>query len=158
MDEKIYDVYWEGPYHWNKRETLTNHRHVLYSIYGTHPVYGREALVYIGMTENTVYDRLSEHEHWIEYELDDPIIKVASIGIFEGWAKWESMKEPYPHPGDINLIKGVEALLIHAHQPSYNTAGKSDVSDHAKGIRIFNTGKSGILLPEISYLFYQGYD
>jgi hypothetical protein len=72
MDERIYDVFWEGPFLWNQRRDLTDPRHVLYGIYGTHPVYGREVLLYFGMTEHTVLERLLEHEYWISMSLTIP--------------------------------------------------------------------------------------
>jgi hypothetical protein len=48
----------------------------------------------------------------------------------------------------------VEALLIYAYQPAYNTKSKHNPSNQAKGLRIFNTGNVGYLLPEVSYRYF----
>jgi hypothetical protein len=47
-----------------------------------------------------------------------------------------------------SLVEQVEALLIYAHQPAYNSMSKGSVTV-AKGLRILNTGRLGHLLPEI---------
>ena len=80
MQETICDVYWEGPFACDKRALLWNPSHVLYAIYGTHHMYGPNVLLYIGMTETTVADRLAEHT-WIRDEYDPVTIKIASIGV-----------------------------------------------------------------------------
>jgi hypothetical protein len=49
----------------------------------------------------------------------------------------------------------VEALLIAAHQPAYNSQNKAKV-EKAAGMRVFNTGRSGSLLPEVSYRYWSG--
>jgi len=157
MQETICDVYWDGPFEWAKRDSLRNSAHVLYAIYGTHPVYGQNVLLYIGMTESTVADRLAQHT-WLRDEYDGITIKIASIGIHlsieSWWQAWEEMSESdvYPRP-NLETIRAVEALLIYAHQPAYNTMGKGSLSI-AKPLRIFNTGKCGSLLPDISYVYY----
>ena len=67
---------------------------------------------------------------------------------------WKEWKEPgdYAKASD-NLVKKIEALLIYANQPTYNSMNKSDAAN-SKGLRIFNTGKAGQLLPEISYMYH----
>ena len=156
MAERIYDVYWQGPYRRDEWDTLTDIRHALYSIHGTHSLYGRDVLLYIGVTDGTVAQRLRQHaREWLDYELDTATVKVASIGRCEGWEGWGDSGEPYPAVSQA-IARAVEALLVHAHQPAYNTQGKNDLSSNARGYRIFNTGRCGLLLPELSYLYYHG--
>jgi hypothetical protein len=158
MQETICDVYWEGPFDWNKQDVLRNPGHVLYAIYGTHPVYGQNVLLYVGMTETTVADRLAEHT-WIRDEYDPVTIKIASIGVHSSveawWQAWDRMSdnEVYPRPAS-EIIRGVEVLLIYAHQPAYNTMGKVSLQAD-KRLRIFNTGKCGSLLPELSHVYFE---
>ena len=149
MKERIFDVYWEGPFKWGDHEKEMKDCHVLYSIYGTHPVYGHEALLYIGKTEN-IENRMLVHAEWIEDEYDIVNIRVASMGELTSWDGWDA----HPRYGKARAdeVADVEALLIYAHQPAYNKIGK-DGLQAAKGYRIFNTGKIGSLLPEVSYRY-----
>ena len=52
MMETIIHIEWEGPYSLNQLDTLNDLRrdHGLYQIYGHHPVYGSNVLLYIGQT------------------------------------------------------------------------------------------------------------
>ena len=151
MEERTIDVYWEGPYAWGDHNKHTKESHVLYALYGTHPLYGRDVLLYIGKTERDVGVRLSEHGYWTEYECDRINIRVASIGEIESWKDWEE-GERYERAPDSD-VEGVEALLIYAHQPAYNTRNKESL-EKARNIRIFNTGHFGSLLPELSHRYY----
>jgi hypothetical protein len=152
MKETIYDVFWEGPFEWEKRQSHLKRRHVLYSIAGSHPVYGRDVLLYIGRTDAGIGNRLSYHEEWVRYESDLVKVRVASVGEFTDWEEWEKNHLHYPK-ADANIVGKIEALLIYGHQLAYNTRGKSSLGAKIR-IRIFNTGKSGLLLPELSYLYY----
>src|SRR5713226_8223802 len=98
MNEKIYDVYWEGPFKWEHREKYLKPGHVLYSLHGTHPLYGRDVLLYIGMTEGDLSERLTSHGSWIPDEFDDVSVKVASVGPVKDWETWNRFKhgETYP--------------------------------------------------------------
>jgi len=151
MKETIYDVFWEGPFEWEKRHSHLKKHHVLYSIEGNHPVYGRDVLLYIGKTDAGIGNRLSYHEEWVDDESDLVKVRVASVGEFTNWEEWE--KDTHYPKADANIVGKIEALLIYAHQPAYNTRGKSSLGPKIR-IRIFNTGKSGLLLPELSYLYY----
>jgi hypothetical protein len=136
-EEKIYDVNWEGPFKWEKVEKYIRACHVLYQIYGAHHLYGRDVLLYIGLTARPSGVRLREH----------------SIGKFTTWEDWEQEGDyEKAAPG---LVQRIEELLIYAHQPAYNTKSKSGLV-LAEGIRIFNTGRLGQLFPEVSYKYFWG--
>lgn len=150
--EKIYDVFWEGPYDWTERHEKMKDYHVLYQLYGLHHLYGYRVLLYIGMTSN-IEQRLKWHEEWVEEEYDKVDIRFGSAGAFRNWQDW---KEPGNYKkADDDLVKKIEALLIYANQPAYNTINKNGAPT-SKGIRIFNSGKSGSLLPEVSYKYFSG--
>jgi hypothetical protein len=63
------------------------------------------------------------------------------------------LEKPYPVP-PLKTLLGIEALLIYAYQPAYNSQCLEKVSTYAAGMRIFNTGKVGYLLPEVSWLYF----
>jgi hypothetical protein len=150
MSEKIIDVYWEGLFKWGEHEENIEDCHVLYTIFGFHPVYGDDALLYIGKTRK-VRIRMVTHAWWIEDEYDDVSIRVASLGEIQTWDGWDE-NERYGKP-DSDMLAGVEALLINAHQPAYNQTSKDSMRS-AEGLRVFNTGRIGSLLPEISYRYH----
>ncbi|MCP8687734.1 hypothetical protein [Marinobacterium sedimentorum] len=153
-EENVYDVYWEGPFNYDDlRETESHEDLVLYAIYGTHPLYGRNVLLYIGITENLVTTRLSQHSWWIDGEPDPCGVYMASIGKFESWAKSQEF-ERYPKM-DPATTRIIESLLIYSHQPIYNQRNKNSAS-LAKNYRAFNTGRRGMLLGEVSGLYYLG--
>ncbi|MBI1927973.1 hypothetical protein HYR99_27490 [Candidatus Poribacteria bacterium] len=163
MKEIICDVRWEGPFCRADFDSLCNPNHVLYAIHGVHHLYGSNVLLYLGMTgktpERTVADRLAEHERtWVNGEYDSVTVKVASIGIHKGikewWREWENMSDSYIYQRpERDIILAVEALLIYAHQPAYNTQGKGSLPTD-QWLRVFNTGKCGRLLPELSYAYF----
>jgi hypothetical protein len=146
--ELIVDVYWDGPFKWEKRQNELKENHVIYTMYGQHLVYGPYSLLYIGRTSD-IATRLYDHNKWVAYEYDKVELRCASIGYFQGWEEWEN-QEDYAK-ADTDLVADVESLLIFAHQPAYNTKGK--VMTRAKELRIFNTGHLGPLLPEVSSLY-----
>ena len=150
MIENIIDVYWEGPFKWGEHEKEIKDWHVLYAIYGSHPIYGHEALLYVGRTKK-IRNRMAVHEEWIEYEYDEVSIRVASMGKISSWKNWDV----YTHyrKARERTVTGVEALLINAHQPAYNQRSKDSI-ESAKGFRVFNTGRIGSLLPEVSYRYH----
>jgi hypothetical protein len=152
MTERIFDVYWEGPYEWKDYKGKINGSHVLYALFGTHPVHGHNSLLYIGKTEE-IRTRFAAHEEWVEEEYDAVTIRVASMGEIFSWEGWD-VGNQYPRDKITSEdISGVEALLIFSHHPGYNQRSKYSM-DSAKNIRIFNTGKIGKLLPEVSYRYH----
>ncbi len=151
--EVSYDIYWEGPYDWDTRKGKAKSHHVLYQLYGQHPIYGRDVLLYIAMTKDGA-ERLEQHEQWIRDECDKMTFRLGSLGEFTSWEEWNK-------PGDYrkkerDIVQQVEALLIYAHQPAYDSSNKSSAKDISEGIRIFNSGHFGQLLPELSYRYYFG--
>lgn len=151
MNEVIYDAYWEGTFNWDDRKNRVKRYHVIYALYGSHHLYGREALLYIGKTNKDLGNRLKNHMWWINDEYEDIKFKVASIGKFTNWKDWN--ENDYYEKARSHIVNGVEALLIYAHQPAYNTKSKKSLNS-SKGFRLINTGKIGNLLPEISYFYF----
>ncbi|GLR74082.1 hypothetical protein GCM10007855_09560 [Aliivibrio sifiae] len=153
----IIDAYWEGPYSSDALKKLKEIKeHCLYQIYGSHPVYGCDSLLYIGMSKrDEIFIRLEEHT-WIQNQADLCQIYIASCGNFAGWKAWNKDERKRYDRYDFKSItlSAIESLLIYAHQPSYTSAGLKSTSFAAKPFRLFNTGKRALLLPEISTQFY----
>lgn len=157
----IYDVYWEGPFDLDDAIATNNNYmhegHCLYQIYGDHPCYGRDVLLYIGKTERGVTMRLNEHHNRFSSQVDNVKVFVASCGEFIGWSNWKSI-EKYTLI-ERTVISDIEALLIYAHQPAYNSSNiKSPHLNRPnvefRDFRVFNTGRRKSLLPEISTEFW----
>lgn len=147
----IWDVYWEGPFPWAKRDKVSQDQYVLYAIYGTHRVYGPKSLLYIGRTARVGGNRLDEHDWWVQEESEPIKLYLASIGKFDSWSSWES-RDAYTTADD-KTVAAIEALLIYAHQPAYNSQDLQALSEF-RPIRVFNSGRYATLLPEVSYRYY----
>jgi hypothetical protein len=132
-DEELYEVFWVGPYDCDEDNACGKEKgNVLYQLYGSHHLYGRDVSLYIGRTERTPFKRILEHEEWIQDEYDKMAVRYGSIREFGGWKNWENREKPYP-PVEDSVVKKVEALLIYANQPAYNSRNKSD-AEIAEGI------------------------
>ncbi len=150
MAERTVVVHWEGPFEWDQFKKHQKRSHVLYAFYGSHHLYGRDVLLYIGKSADAE-NRIKRHGCWIKKEYDAIRVRLASVVDFNGWAEFETKFDRFPK-AKASLVADVEALLICAHQPAYNTMCKGDLPD--TGLRILNTGKLGHLLPEVSSLYY----
>ncbi|WP_434362478.1 hypothetical protein NF212_19445 [Parasalinivibrio latis] len=156
----IIDVYWKGPIALRDLKVVKHSEsQVLYQIYGHHPVYGPDSLLYIGKTEQLegVKDRLPEHK-WIDSQCDDCKIYFASCGEFVDWQTWDSSGEEYPKYDSSKTgidIRHIESLLIYAHHPSGNSQSIQSLSiDIPTHFRLFNTGKRKALERELSTQYF----
>ncbi|MFA0088027.1 hypothetical protein [Vibrio sp. 10N.261.51.F12] len=156
----IIDVYWKGPIALNELKKLEEPEvQVLYQIYGHHPVYGPESLLYIGKTEqlNGVKDRLPEHK-WIDSQCDECKIYYASCAEFIDWQTWENSGDEYPKYDSLEngiTINDIESLLIYAHHPSGNSQSIQTLGiDVKRHFRVFNTGKRKALERELSTQYF----
>jgi hypothetical protein len=125
--------------------TIDNNKGV-YQIYGTHPIYGRNVLLYIGKTNDDFVNRISSHNDvWIKYEYDEVTIYTGTV-VDENDEKIDEEKEK-------TLIDRAEQLLLYYCAPAYNSNGiqKLEISED---IRLLNFGKIGSLPTEMSTLWY----
>lgn len=119
----------------------------LYQIYGTHPVYGQNTLLYIGKAVSQTFGvRLKEHDKWL-YNQDSKRIAVYTGRIGSNnpkidWNNWE------------NMIHVAERLLIYAHQLSGNSSNIKTPGEIPIDTHVFNWGDRGLLLPEVSAFRY----
>jgi hypothetical protein len=126
----------------------------IYQIYGHHPAYGQNALLYIGQANEQKFGvRLNERWEFIE---SCAIPKHIRLGRFlkpknnneeEAWLQ--------SHWGE--LISDVETILIKSHAPAFNkkdNTGLFEPGHFNKDILILNWGDRGALLPEVSSVRY----
>ncbi|MEQ4673328.1 hypothetical protein ABN063_02050 [Providencia vermicola] len=164
----IIDIYWEGPFknykevneHVTTNERGKNTDYFFYQIYGDHISYGKDVLLYIGMTDNEkggITSRLKNHnDNWTGGLCSEIKIYIGSYGRFTSWDNWHKA-EYYQKIEDQDLptIKMLESLLIHAHKPSVNCVSKRSLTELKKQpFRLFNTGRRKSLLPELSTTYY----
>jgi len=153
-NEEIYNVHWEGPFEWSEQKTgILKQNHVLYSFFGTHPIYGPNVLLYIGRTQGGVIKCLGHHNWPIKDDCDEIKIRVASVGKFRNWETWKG-RDPYPK-ATLKLVKKIEALLAYSNRPAQSSYNSQQLQA-AEGLRLFNTGKFGQLLPEVSHKYQWG--
>jgi hypothetical protein len=114
-------------------EDLTK-QNVLYQLYGDSHLYGREVLLYIGITRDggslarTIKDRLQEHVKSVFGFVNNIYIIVGTID-------------------DVKRLEEAEAILIASHKPSFNKEYIHDLPDYAKQekIIIINNGNHSML-------------
>jgi hypothetical protein len=119
MEFKIIDLEWEGQftitydreediYLLDKVPEALLEQSGFYQIYGRHPVYGKDVLLYIGETKEGEHgtrqfrDRLKEHLKGRFFNYTNLSISLA------------------PTKEDSETIKEVESVLIDAHKPALN--------------------------------------
>ena len=119
----------------------------IYQIYGTHPIYGRNVLLYIGMTITDLNMRLKQHKNsWIKYEYDPVAIYVGKI----------AANSQFPTLDESDDIEKAESLFIYYCAPAYNSNSLSGIKSdlRGEGIVVRNYGKIGSLPIELSTAWY----
>ncbi len=127
MTEEI-NIWWEGPFTAeevvskgiNQKEyDNTADKIGLYQIYGTHPLYGNDVLLYIGRTKNKFKNRL--RNRWvIENGNDSENVKIYLGTIY-------SPRETITDDDEKKKIEKAEVLLINALKPAYNSSNVQSV-------------------------------
>lgn len=142
----IIHIQWNGPYNLTQLSNLMNDEtdYGIYQIYGTHPVYGSDVLLYIGKADRQTLGKRISQEDW-QNNNDSNNIKIY-VGRLHGTSNpneelWST---------EIDLA---ERLLIYVHSPAYNSKSISTLTDSEfQDIHILNWGQHRSLLPEISGL------
>ncbi len=146
-DINVIHIKWEGPKNLEeaqKKEKL-NENYGVYQIYGFHPVYGSNVLLYIGKADEQNFDlRFKQHGNsWMESPME-----AGEYKIYLGKLAGEFT------PGDDDWSKEIEIaeeLLIVAHPPAYNSKNIQKINEkRVNNYMVFNWGKRGSLLAEVS--------
>ncbi len=137
-------IFWDGAFSLEELKTLNNESrdYGLYQIYGFHPLYGKDVLLYIGKANyQTFYKRLKQ-EYW-DYNYDPKNIKIY-IGRIASKTKDEEI-----WASQIDLA---EKLLIYSHNPAHNTVNTKSINfEELKNTHVFNRGRYRDLFPEVSW-------
>jgi hypothetical protein len=118
----LIQVLWEGPYHFNDLNKLTNLEtdYGLYQIYGYHPVYGKSVLLYIGKADQQTFGKRISQETW--KDVNDSNNDQIYVGRLYGSTKPSSEQ----WSKEISLV---ERLLIYEHKPGFNSSSISSMPD-----------------------------
>jgi hypothetical protein len=105
----------------------------IYQVYGDHPVYGEDCLLYIGRTNRQSYSvRLKQHNDFFASNIQRLTRFYISFFLATEDCAYEKWGE---------LIDQVEQLLINAHSPAYNAMSlKGLVEEPNENIIIMNWG------------------
>jgi hypothetical protein len=145
-------ITWDGPYtleDLNDDEILKNEAEAygVYQIYGHHPVYGADVLLYIGKAEQQTFAKRIKQENW-EYNGDSENIKIYIGKLFD-------KTQPKGLEWD-RLITLAEKLLIFTHSPAMNSSNinsltKSDkIRKEIEEVRVINYDNFRSLMTEVS--------
>jgi hypothetical protein len=151
---EIVHLLWKE-YEWNDNvftKFNSKNDYGIYQIYGDHPVYGENTLLYIGKARKQTYSvRLEQHNDLIESHISK--FRKLYLSYF---CNTEDIN--YKNWGD--YIDFSEKLLINSHFPAYNSQDIKGVIDKdffKNEILILNWEERGKLLPEVSSLRYSYY-
>lgn len=132
------------------KKLSTSNDYGLYQIYGWHPAYGKNALLYIGRSVGQPFaKRLYERWDLIETYFAPHTIRVGRI--VKDNKQTNSVDSPKPTRSE--LIRLAEKLLLHTHAPALNKqdiSGLLNIKNENDHIHIINWGDFGTLLPELS--------
>ena len=167
---EIIRIEWDGPYSLNdigydeeiysyKTSNILNDMSKdkgIYQVYGYHPVYGDNVLLYIGKTIKQTFAKRLSKEGW-EYNHDYKNIQIYVGRLFE-------VKQPSIEHWE-NMISKAEQMLIYAHSPAKNssnilsiTKSKDKLQEFEK-IRVLNYDNHRSLMPEVTgELWVKGFD
>lgn len=117
----------------------------VYQIYGSHPVYGHNVLLYIGKANYQTFGvRLFQHDKWLVNQ-DSSNVRVY-IGRISSDEKSDQNWEL--------KIDLAESLLIYCHQPACNSSNIKSVKNIPLETHVFNWLDRGMLLAEVSAYRY----
>ena len=141
---------WEGPFLFAEAcKKFGEHDAGLYQIYGHHPVFGFDALYYVGMTEwDRFGSRLASHwEEWGQW-LSDATVRLGYLNDAyyrhdDDWKEWAE------------LLKHAEALTIYLHSPPGNS--ESIGAYTGPPLVVYNWRQRGSLLMQYASHWQTGY-
>lgn len=139
-------IQWTGPHKYSEAIKLRDGSidYGIYQVYGAHPLYGSDVLIYIGKADQqTLGLRISQHS-WAPENSDFARLSVY-VGRLSGYQGTPSNKEWSKQ------IEIAERLLIRAHKPAANGSGLNvNFGREYHEIHVLNWGEYRDLLPEVS--------
>ncbi|GEM_PF-265214 len=149
--KEIINIDWEGPFSIDEilKGTIDNQKFNvkssdigLYQIYGSHPLYGSDVLVYIGRTQNKNGFQSRLKDRWvINNGNDSNNVKIYLGTIFSDSKKYTN--------AEINVfIEKAEVLMINALKPAFNSSNIQSAKDFdKKDYIVYNHGSYRSLYP-----------
>lgn len=124
--------FWEGPFNINdilenkidKSYSVKANDIGLYQVYGTHPLYGSNVLVYIGRTKNKNGFKSRLKDRWVIDNGSD----TENVQIYLGTI-FSDINQNYSDKDLDNLIDKSEVLLINAMKPAYNSSNVQSANE-----------------------------
>ncbi|TKI68286.1 hypothetical protein FCU45_11315 [Sulfurimonas crateris] len=121
----------------------------LYQIYGTHPVYGNDVLLYIGKALQQTFSKRISQEEW-EYNSDCKNIKIYVGRLFSVNDEIQPSDNAWE-----TMITQAEKMLIYSHSPAKNSSNILHLSNKEalkkfKNLKILNYDNYRSLMPEVS--------
>ncbi|MFC5401469.1 hypothetical protein [Cohnella soli] len=146
QQQVIIHIDWDGPYPLDQIKGLNDRKTEkgVYQVYGTHPVYGKDVLLYIGRTSDQTFGKRILEEKW-EYTNNYGDVKIY-VGRLAGSTT----------PSNDTWVKEIdlaERLLIYSHKPAFNSMSIQTIPHQdLHNIHILNWGLFNQLMPEVSGL------
>jgi hypothetical protein len=114
----------------------------IYQVYGAHPVYGSDALLYVGKAAEQTFAKRLRQEGWLTNRDRDRVM--VYVGRLVG-----------PSPSDeawSQLIGDAERLLIYSVAPAGNSREVNTTAAFATHLRVFHVGNYRDIPAELSSL------
>ena len=148
VERKVIHVQWEGPFGYYEARDFVDKDidYGIYQIYGNHPVYGPNTLLYIGQARyQTLGERIAQHG-LVTMEYNE-----GHVSLYVGRLSGPNM----PSNAEWNRqIDQVEHLLIINHKPAHNAQRIKKLPKKAdrelREVHVLNWGDYNRLLPEVS--------
>lgn len=137
-------IEWDGPYTLDQLPELndSNRDYGIYQIYGGHPVYGSQVLMYIGKADQQTFCTRISQENWhFNRNAGQVQIHVGRLAGIQtpGLEQWSQE------------ITRAERLLIYSHSPACNSQCVSSINeDGLLDVHILNWGCHRDLMAEVS--------
>ena len=141
------DLRWDGPYGLTELQGLNDPAkdRGLYLIYGPHPQYGADVLLYVGRATDQTFGRRIPQEGWERGE--DP----KGMKVYVGRIVSEAPMSISDWKRKVDLS---EKLTIHANGAAYNSTHMMAVHHHdldeLRCVHVFNWGAYRSIAPETS--------
>jgi hypothetical protein len=155
MPQTQIDILWEGPFKigWDRDSELyipvlpgrLPDEIGIYQIYGKHPLYGDNVLLYIG--ETTTRKAISGFHARLLEHVKGRFWYFANLSVHVGLVTKGAREVPVK---DMETIQAVESMLIATHKPALNTQHINRPNSNAKNYHLYNWGDYGSLFPETS--------